>query len=56
MYQSLSLLFFCFNLDVNLARQRRLFSGNLPAMFILEHEKLAFILTVKSEFGADLWY
>ena len=27
-------LFFCFNPDMRLARQRWLFSGNLPAMFI----------------------
>ena len=29
------IFFFCFNPDVNQARQRRLFSGNLPAMFII---------------------
>ena len=28
--------FFCFNPDVHQARQRRLFSGNLPAMLLFD--------------------
>ena len=31
---SISISFFCFNHDVRLVRQRRLFSGDLPAMFV----------------------
>ena len=32
----LNVFCFCFNLNVRQAGQRRLFSGNLPAMFLLE--------------------
>ena len=52
-----SFFFFCLNTDVRLARQRRIFSGSLPAVCLIALERiLKQLLSAFLGLHEDYWY